>query len=462
MKDFKIKSSLLVGALVMMLCYNLLCLKELYEGISAQTRELVEQSLRDADLDEVLNRATKYPEINPDIAYQGKSMSQSRSIRGDTLHVTIVDGNDSVMATRTTPLAPGTNYSDIMVNEIGYGAHQTIDPVYKLRIADMDSLFRLSLRRKGINLEVASVLSVDSDNKLVAGDARLRSAAGLDSITVCYNLLSGESYVAYFSPPDKYIFDRMKGIVLSTAAIILLIAMAFMYLFHTVSRLRTIEEMKDDFVGNMTHELKTPISIAYSANDALLNYDTANDPEKKEAYLTIAMKQLKRLGELVENILAMSMERRKTMTLKPEKIDLPELVEEIAEAQRMRGDKEIAIDVQSAERVAVTADKTHLANVLNNLIDNAIKYSGESVAIAIKIAPDSIEVADNGIGIPAKSLPYIFDKFYRVPHGNRQDVRGYGIGLYYVKHILEKMEWTISVKSQEGHGTVFTINFPQP
>lgn len=128
----------------------------------------------------------------------------------------------------------------------------------------------------------------------------------------------------------------------------------------------------------------------------------------------------------------------------------------------MRGDKEIAIDVQSAERVAVTADKTHLANVLNNLIDNAIKYSGESVAIAIKIAPDSIEVADNGIGIPAKSLPYIFDKFYRVPHGNRQDVRGYGIGLYYVKHILEKMEWTISVKSQEGHGTVFTINFPQP
>ncbi len=132
-------------------------------------------------------------------------MSQSRSIRGDTLHVTIVDGNDSVMATRTTPLAPGTNYSDIMVNEIGYGAHQTIDPVYKLRIADMDSLFRLSLRRKGINLEVASVLSVDSDNKLVAGDARLRSAAGLDSITVCYNLLSGESYVAYFSPRQIYI-----------------------------------------------------------------------------------------------------------------------------------------------------------------------------------------------------------------------------------------------------------------
>ncbi len=153
------------------------------------------------------------------------------------------------------------------------------------------------------------------------------------------------------------------------------------------------------------------------------------------------------------------MERRKTMTLKTEKIDLHALVDEIAEAQRMRGDKNIAIEVHSDGDTTATADKSHLSNVLNNLIDNAIKYSDESVAISIKIGTDGIEVADNGIGIPAKSLPYIFDKFYRVPHGNRQDVRGYGIGLYYVKHILEKMGWSISVKSQEGHGSVFTIKF---
>ncbi len=249
------------------------------------------------------------------------------------------------------------------------------------------------------------------------------------------------------------------GVIVTIFLLMLAFTAAFWYLFRTVSRLRTIEEMKDDFVSNMTHELKTPISIAYSANDALLNYDTSNDPEKKEAYLTIAIKQLKRLGELVENILAMSMERRKTMTLKPEKIDLPELVDEIAEAQRMRDDKDISIEVQSEGAIAVTADKSHLSNVLNNLIDNAIKYSGESVAINICINAGGIVVADNGIGIPAKSLPYVFDKFYRVPHGNRQDVRGYGIGLYYVKQVLEKMGWSISVNSQEGHGSVFTIKF---
>lgn len=130
--------------------------------------------------------------------------------------------------------------------------------------------------------------------------------------------------------------------------------------------------MKDDFVSNMTHELKTPIAIAYSANDALLNYDTANDPQKKVTYLNIANKQLKRLGELVENILAMSMERRKTMKLKPETIQLRPLIKEIAAAQHMRGERKITINVDVDEAVSIEADKAHLSNILNNLIDNAI------------------------------------------------------------------------------------------
>ena len=183
----------------------------------------------------------------------------------------------------------------------------------------------------------------------------------------------------------------------------------------------------------------------YSANDALLNYDTDNDPQKKVTYLNIANKQLKRLGEMVENILAMSMERRKTMKLRTEKIPLRPYVEEIASAQRMRKEKEIAIIVNLSDNASAEADKTHLANALNNLIDNAIKYSGDSVTITITGDNNSISVADNGIGIPAKSIPYLFNKFYRVPHGNLQDIRGYGIGLYYVKSIIDKMGWDIEV-----------------
>lgn len=417
------------------------------------------RTLRDADLDEILNRYKHYPAPDSAITYKGKALSQSRSIEGDSLLIVVRDENGEVIQVKKEALEPGTNYSDIMVDEIGYGAHQTIDPVYKLKINDMDSLFRLSLSRKGLYPEIAEVLNINAEGIVTDGDISVRQNASLDSVSVCYNMLSGERYVAYYSSPDGYVFSQMQGIVLSTAAIIVLIFISFRYLFHTVSKLRTLEEMKDDFVSNMTHELKTPISIAYSANDALLHYDTANDPEKKTAYLNIALKQLKRLGELVENILAVSMERRKSMTLKPESVNLPVLVAEIAEAQQMRGEKEIEIEVDAHGPVIVNADKSHLANVLNNLIDNAIKYSGNSVAIRIAINANSIEVADNGIGIPTKSVPFIFDKFYRVPHGDRQDVRGYGIGLYYVKHILEKMGWSISVKSREGHGSTFTINF---
>ena len=128
--------------------------------------------------------------------------------------------------------------------------------------------------------------------------------------------------------------------------------------------------MKDDFVSNMTHELKTPIAIAYSANDALLNYGTDNDTAKKENYLKIANKQLKRLGELVENILAMSMERRNTMQLKQEEIQLHPFIEEIVSSQLMRYEKEISIKFEVEGNVAVVSDKSHLANVLNNLIES--------------------------------------------------------------------------------------------
>ena len=147
------------------------------------------------------------------------------------------------------------------------------------------------------------------------------------------------------------------------------------------------------------------------------------------------------------------------MTLNPETIRLQSFVDEVAAAQRMRVEKKITINVDVDENVSIEADRTHLSNILNNLIDNAIKYSGESVFITITGNEKEISVADNGIGIPAKSIPYLFNKFYRVPHGNRQDVRGYGIGLYYVKSILDKMGCTISVSSKESEGSVFNIRF---
>ncbi len=262
------------------------------------------------------------------------------------------------------------------------------------------------------------------------------------------------------SPPLGDMLRQTAGIVITTMLIIVMLAVAFVYLIRTVMKMRSLEEMKDDFTNNMTHELKTPISASYSAIDTLLNCGKHNDATKRERYLKLALDQLSRLSELVEGILSMSMERRKSMVLSKEKTKLKPVLDEISSIHSLRTEKPVTINVRvEPEVLSVETDPAHFANVINNLIDNAIKYSGSSVAIDIHDDSTGITVKDNGNGIPAKSLPLIFNKFYRVPTGNRQDVRGYGIGLYYVKSILSKMGWDIKAASTLGKGSTFTIKF---
>lgn len=272
--------------------------------------------------------------------------------------------------------------------------------------------------------------------------------------------VNGElTYYAYISPLTNNILREMGGVITTSALIALVLTFGFWYLLHVIARQRTIEEMKDDFVNNMTHELKTPIAIAYAANDSLLQFPDPKDEVRTKKYLTAALDQLSKLSGLVENILAMSMERRKHLTMAKEKIRLRDFLANIIEQQKLKADKPCDIILECQGDATVEADPSHFSNVIGNLIDNSIKYSGESVSIIIKADANGVSIADNGIGIPEKSLPYIWSKFYRVPHGYRTDVRGYGIGLFYVKSIIDKHGWNISVVSRQGKGSTFTINF---
>ena len=272
--------------------------------------------------------------------------------------------------------------------------------------------------------------------------------------------VNGElTYYAYISPLTNNILREMGGVIITSALIALALTFGFWYLLHVIASQRTIEEMKDDFTNNMTHELKTPIAIAYAANDSLLQFPDPQDEERTKKYLTAALDQLSKLSGLVENILAMSMERRKHLTMAKEKIRLRDFLANIIEQQKLKADKPCDIILECQGDATVEADPSHFSNVIGNLIDNSIKYSGESVSIIIKADANGVSIADNGIGIPEKSLPYIWSKFYRVPHGYRTDVRGYGIGLFYVKSIIDKHGWNISVVSRQGKGSTFTINF---
>lgn len=426
-------------------------------------------ALADADIDDLMYRAGRAQQgfMESHVQMQEDSVETQAPLKAGAS--TYRDKNGQLISVRTeadgtvteerAKLSENSSYSNQMVDAMSRQFHAIMDKYIPYDTSVMDSVLRNQLSYRFIYPDFLCVVVVNSKDSVICGNPKLKSESGFDSFRFNINPDEGIYYKAYMNPLTRHIISEMSGVIITVFLLLVAFTLAFWYLFHTVSKMRTIEEMKDDFVSNMTHELKTPIAIAYSANDALLNYDTDNDPQKKVTYLNIANKQLKRLGELVENILAMSMERRKTMKLKSERILLRSFIEEIAAAQRMRGDKKITINVDVYEDVSIEADKTHLSNILNNLIDNAIKYSGDSVAITISGNEKEISVADNGIGIPAKSIPYLFNRFYRVPHGNRQDVRGYGIGLYYVKSILDKMGWTIKAKSMEREGSIFTIKF---
>jgi len=467
MKRFKTISTTFIVVIAVIFSCNVYYLVSLYNSIRSNVERDVMTALADADIDDLMYRAGRAQALASNVQMQEEVEEKQAPRKAEA--TTYRDENGQLISVRTEAdgtvieeramLSENSSYSNQMVDAMSRQFHKIMDKYIPLDMAVMDSVLYNQLSNRFIYPDFLCVEVVNSNDSVICGNPKLNGESGLDSFSFNINPDEGIYYKAYMTPLTRHILSQMFGIIITVFLLMIAFSLAFWYLFRTVSRLRTIEEMKDDFVSNMTHELKTPIAIAYSANDALLNYDTSNDPDKKTKYLTIANKQLKRLGELVENILAMSMERRKAMKLRPEDIPLREFVEEIAAAQRMRGDKNITINVNVADNIIVEADRTHLANVLNNLIDNAIKYSDESVEISISCDNNELSVRDNGIGIPSKSIPYLFNKFYRVPHGNRQDVRGYGIGLYYVKSILDKMGWAIEVKSTEGKGSVFTIKF---
>ncbi len=465
MKRFKTISTSFIIVIALIFGWNVYYLISLYNSIRTNVERDIMTALADADIDDLMYRAGRARGLESNVRLEEEAEEHRRPQKAEAS--TYRDENGQLISVRTeadgtvveerAKMSESIPYSNQMIDAMSRQFHVIMDKYIPYDMPVMDSVLYNQLSYRFIYPDFLCVEVVDSNDSVICANPKYRGVDRLDTFRFNINPDEGIYYKAYMTPLTRHILSQMMGVLVTVFLLLLAFTLAFCYLFRTVSKMRTIEEMKDDFVSNMTHELKTPIAIAYSANDALLNYDTANDAQKKVTYLNIANKQLKRLGEMVESILAMSMERRKTMKLKPETIPLRPFVDEIAAAQRMRGEKPITINVDVNDDVLIEVDKTHLSNIFNNLIDNAIKYSGDSVTITITATDDEISVADNGIGIPAKSIPYIFNKFYRIPHGNRQDVRGYGIGLYYVKNIIDKIGWSISVKSKETQGSVFTI-----
>jgi len=271
----------------------------------------------------------------------------------------------------------------------------------------------------------------------------------------------------YFPTESNFITGAGEmSIWVFSSAILLIVVTFFGYAIYIILKQSRLSEIQKDFVNNMTHEFKTPLSTIAISADVLSNPASINNPDVYFNYVNIIRQENNRLVSQVEKALQMANLDRSRVELNKEKIDIHELLGNAIEKMRI-GYKNKTINISSefnAVNYLILADKVHVSNLIFNLIDNAIKYSLETAEISVKTWNQNnklfISIADKGMGIKKSDLKRIFHKFYRVPTGNVHNVKGFGLGLHYVKNIVRAHRWQISVASEPGNGSVFTLQIP--
>ena len=262
---------------------------------------------------------------------------------------------------------------------------------------------------------------------------------------------------------DSYVYGNMKWSLGATIILVLFNAGCLFYMLYTIIRQKQVSEMRNDFVSNMTHEFKTPIATISAANEAMLTFKSIGAIDKLDKYIDISKNETKKLNNLVEEILNISVYDKKDFNLKLETIDICEMVRDIIQQFKLKNpDFHFDFDCQDIKPIQV--DKFHFSNAITNLLDNAIKYSDTLHIVEVNIYKENeklvIAVKDHGQGISKDQQRYIFDKFYRAHTGDIHKVKGFGLGLAYVKKIIDKHKGTVSLKSQVGKGSEFFVYLP--
>ena len=279
-----------------------------------------------------------------------------------------------------------------------------------------------------------------------------------------------DDYIYYFGVgfPSKTSFLRgdYNNWLFSTL-ILMIVILFFSLTLYIILKQKRLSEVQKDFINNMTHEFKTPISTIKVSSEVLSSPGILSDPSRVEKYVNIIKSENDRLQQQVDQVLRMADIETETSRLNKEEIEIHEILREIGEQMEARLVKlkgSISYDLSALDS-KVYADKLHLKNVISNLIDNAIKYSPEKVEINIRTKNEAkglvLEVEDKGIGISKDQQKRIFDKFYRVPKGNIHNVKGFGLGLNYVWNVVKNHHWKIDVESTINEGSKFILSIPQ-
>lgn len=341
-----------------------------------------------------------------------------------------------------------------------------LDPAY------LDSLLRSEFSQKGITASYAFGVFSWNDHPEILETTCEGYLNDLIETGFQSQLYAGASpedayYLRVFFPHQKRYLLQTMWVMLSISAVLMLsIMFAFLYTITTIFRQKKISDIKNDFINNMTHELKTPISTIGLACEALSDPSMRSSEQQLKTFVGMINEENKRLGVLVENVLRSAVLDRGEIKVNRDQVNMHDVIATVVRNLAIQVKKKggsIKTEFKAFNPI-VHGDRIHLTNLVYNMVDNAIKYSnaGLEVLIQTEDTPNGIlmRFVDNGIGISKENQKKIFDKLFRVPTGNVHDVRGFGLGLSYVKAIVEKHHGRIHVESELNKGSTFTIELP--
>ena len=332
---------------------------------------------------------------------------------------------------------------------------------------EVDSVLDAELEQKGLSLNYEFAVVEDGYLSSVRTQSFNPERADFKVPLYKNDFFSGPKWLL-ISFPDRisYLLQSMWYMLALSGLFTMFIIVAFGYTVHQMQKQKKISEIKSDFINNMTHEFKTPIATINLAVDALTNPKVQMDAERVNHYRNIIKQENRRMHTQVEKVLQLAMLDKQELDLRKNKIDLHEMLANSVEHLKLQLDSKLGkIDLQlHATQFEIVGDEVHLGNVFVNMIDNALKYSKQDPEIKIETSNTNhsicIAISDNGMGMTKEVQRRIFDSFYRQTSGNIHDVKGHGIGLSYVKQIIEMHHGAIVVDSEPGKGSTFTIEFP--
>lgn len=322
----------------------------------------------------------------------------------------------------------------------------------------------------GLNIPyIFSVVNKDGNVVYQSGNIKKSDAANVNTCVLFPNDPPSKwNFLRVYFPTKKSYIFRSVEFITPSIVFTLVLLVTFVFTIFIVFRQKKLSEMKNDFINNMTHELKTPVSTISLAAQMLKDSDITKSPQVFKHISGVINDETKRLGFLVEKVLQMSLFERQKATLKLKEVDANDLLANIANTFKLKVEKyggEIDIDLR-AEEACIYVDEMHFTNVLFNLMDNAVKYRRPDVPLKLMARTWNeggklmLSIEDNGAGIKKEYLKKIFDRFFRVPTGNVHDVKGFGLGLAYVRKIVEDLSGSIRAESELNNGTKFIISLP--